>query len=196
MTRVLIGGIGYRNLRDHSVGVVLTDALTLRSWSPDISIEDISYNPIAVVQRLQDDPPHRRFGLAIVAGATQRPGRSPGTLTIYRWDGRLPASGGIHDAITEAVTGVIALDNTVVVAGHFGVLPRTVVIIEIEPDAHEFGDTLTPAVAKALGRATTTAVELAFDPAKALSLPEGSLASRAHHTGIVFARVQHDREAH
>jgi hypothetical protein len=108
----------------------------------------------------------------------------------------LPASGGIHDAITEAVTGVIALDNTVVVAGHFGVLPRTVVIIEIEPDAHEFGDTLTPAVAKALGRATTTAVELAFDPAKALSLPEGSLASRAHHTGIVFARVQHDREAH
>ena len=35
--------------------------------------------------------------------------------------------------MTEAVTGVIALDNTLVVTRHFGGLPDEVVVIEVEP---------------------------------------------------------------
>ena len=93
MTRVLIGGIGYRNLRDHSFGVVLVDALAALEWPPGVCVEDISYNPIAVVQRLQDEPIDGGFELAVIVGALQRPGRMPGTLSVYRWDNVLPGAG-------------------------------------------------------------------------------------------------------
>lgn len=190
MTRVLVGGVGYRNLRDHSFGVVLVEALATRTWPPGVSIEDVSYNPIAFVQRLDDDPPDARFGLAIIAGAQQRAGRRPGTLDVYRWDNVLPDAGAIHEAITEAVTGIISLDNTLVIARHFDALPATVVVIELEPDAHEFGDQLTPPVAAALARSMDLIGDLVADPAAAERVPPGGLAAgRARHTGIVLQQV-------
>jgi hydrogenase maturation protease len=190
MTRVLIGGVGYRNLRDHSFGVVLVDALAARPWPSNVAVEDISYNPIAVVQRLQDDEPDGRFDLAVIAGALQRAGRPPGTLTAYRWDNVLPRPQVVHEAITEAVTGIIALDNTLVIARHFDVLPATVVVLELEPDAHEFGDELTPAVARAVVQAQQLITDLAADPDAARRIPEGALPDdRPRHTGLVLQQV-------
>ena len=149
--RVIVAGIGYRNLRDHSAGVEVTDRLEAAPrWAEDVVIEDLSYNPIAVVQRLDDEPPERRFRRAVVVGAVERAGRPPGTVTAYRWDGALPADAEIHRAVTEAVTGVIALDNTLVVTRHFGALPEEVVVVEIEPAVHEFGDTFSEIVARQL----------------------------------------------
>jgi hydrogenase maturation protease len=190
MTRVLIGGVGYRNLRDHSFGVVLVDSLARDEWPAGVSVEDLSYNPVAVVQRLQDEPKDDGFCLAILIGAMQRSGRAPGTLSVYRWDNVLPGADDIHDAITEAVTGIISLDNTLVVARHFNALPPTVVVVELEPDAHEHGDSLTPAVAATLGRARDLVTLLARAPATAEQIPEGSLANeRVRHTGVVFGQV-------
>ena len=187
---MLIGGIGYRNLRDHSFGVVLVDALAALEWPPGVCVEDISYNPIAVVQRLQDEPIDGGFDLAVVVGALQRPGRMPGTLSVYRWDNVLPGPDDIHDAITEAVTGIISLDNTLVVARHFAALPATVVVVEVEPEAHEFGSALTPAVGAALVEATNAITRLAREPATAARVPAGALAAtRARHTGVVFGQV-------
>ena len=190
MTRVLIGGVGYRNLRDHSFGVVLVESFDGIVWPAGVSIEDISYNPIAVVQRLQDDPPDQRFDVAVIAGAVQRPGRRPGTLSVYRWDNVMPSPEGIHEAVTEAVTGIISLDNTLVVARHFDALPTTVVVLELEPDAHEFGSELTPAVAEALTRARELVTQLAFEPSAAALIAEGPIAdTRIRHTGVVFGQV-------
>ena len=190
MTRVLIGGVGYRNLRDHSFGVVLVDGLDPAGLPPGVSVEDISYNPIAVVQRLQDDQPGNRFELAVIAGALPRPGRAAGTLSVYRWDNVLPPPPGIHQAITEAVTGIISLDNTLIVARHFDALPATVVVIELEPDAHEFGSELTPRVAEALTEARRLVTQLAFAPSQAASIREGALPdSRVGHTGVVFGQL-------
>jgi len=190
MTRVLIGGIGYRNLRDHSFGVVLVDSLAASAWPVGVSVEDLSYNPIAVVQRLQDDPPDRRFDLAVIIGALPRPGRLPGTLSVYRWDNVMPGPERIHEAVTEAVTGIISLDNTLVVARHFDALPATVVVVDLEPDAHEFGSDLTPAAAEALARARELVTQLAFEPEAASLIPEGPIAdTRIRHTGVVFGQV-------
>jgi hydrogenase maturation protease len=192
MKRVLIGGVGYRNLRDHSFGVALVDSLATGAWPSGVCIEDLSYNPIAVVQRLQDDAPDEGFDLAIMVGALQRPERNPGTLSVYRWDNMLPSAESIQAAITEAVTGIISLDNTLVVARHFGALPPTVVVVELEPEAHEFGDALTPAVAAALARAGDIVTCLARDPATAERIPSGSLAApRTRHSGVVFGQVVH-----
>lgn len=190
MTRVLIGGIGYRNLRDHSFGVVVIESLAARQLPSHVAVEDISYNPIAVVQRLEDEPLENGFDLAIIVGARQRPGRPPGTLTIYRWDQVLPSAAAIQHAVTEAVTGIISLDNTLVVARHFGALPPMVVVVELEPEAHEFGDELSPTVAAALDRAREVVTGLALSPAVVFSLPEGSLGEqRVPHTGVVLRQA-------
>ena len=185
--RVLIGGVGYRNLRDHSFGVVVTDTLAARPWPDEVSVEDVSYGPIAVVQRLEDDPPDRRFGLAILVGAVTRPGREPGTLVMYRWDNVLPDADHVQLAVSEAITGVIALDNTLVVARQFGALPRDVVVIEAEPALHEFGDELSPAIAAAVERACEAATRLALDPTAALThVPESPLGGGSIPTGALF----------
>ena len=76
--RVIVAGIGYRNLRDHSVGVTVADRLLDRRWASDVVVEDLSYNPIAVGQRLEDEPAGRRFTRAVVVGAVERGGRAPG----------------------------------------------------------------------------------------------------------------------
>jgi len=146
--RVIVAGIGYRNLRDHSIGVAVADRLGAEAWPEGILVEDLSYNPIAVIQRLEDEPPDRRFQRAVVVGAVERSGRAPGTVAAYRWDGVLPVDEEIHRAVTEAVTGVIALDNTLVVTRHFGALPDEVVVVEVEPSVHEFGDTFSDVVGR------------------------------------------------
>ena len=66
--RVIVAGVGYRNLRDHSVGIAVADRLLDRAWGGDVVVEDLSYNPIAVMQRLEDEPPERRFTRAVMVG--------------------------------------------------------------------------------------------------------------------------------
>lgn len=170
--RVLVAGVGYRNLRDHSVGPELTDRLAGYSWRGDVSVEDLSYGPIAVVQRLEDDPPERRFSRAVfVAGVARAPSRAPGEVYAYRWDGVLPDHAEIQRAVSEAVTGVILLDNTLIVARHFGVLPDEVVVVEVEPLVHEFGDGFSEPVALAFEAACRTVIDLAEHRAGAAALP-------------------------
>lgn len=169
--RVLVGGIGYRNLRDHSLGVVVADHLALRDWPDGVSVEDLSYGPIAVLQRLQDEPEGREFERVVVVSAIPREGRTPGTVTCYRWDGALPSDEEIQRAVADAVTGVILMDNTLVVTRHFGGLPDDVVVVEIEPELHEFGEAFSPTIASVFDDVCELVTSLATDPAAAERIP-------------------------
>ena len=174
--RVIVAGIGYRNLRDHSVGVMVTDLLEQHAWPDAVVVEDLSYGPIAVVQRFEDDPPERRFDRAIfVAAAAREDGRAPGTVSAYRWDGILPSAELIQGAVCEAVTGVIALDNTLVVAQHFKALPAEVVVVEVEPEEHAPGETFGAVVGMAFEPLCSLVRRLALDPAAAAELPVAPL---------------------
>ena len=146
--RVIVAGVGYRNLRDHSIGVAVADRLEHEAWPDGVVVEDLSYNPIAVVQRLDDEPADGRFERAVFVAAPERRGRPPGTVVAYRWDGVLPGDDEIHRAVTEAVTGVISLDNTLVVSRHFGALPDEIVVVEVEPAIQGFGDSFSDVVAR------------------------------------------------
>ena len=133
--RVLVGGVGYRNLRDGSVGPWVAD--TLAAEAPNgVEVEDLSYGPVQILHNLQDRPPYDRL---VLVGAVRR-GREPGTIEHYRWDGRLPPSDEIQERVAEAVTGVIALDNVLVVVGAFGGLPDDVRVVEVEPAAEGWGE--------------------------------------------------------
>jgi hydrogenase maturation protease len=153
--RTLIGAIGYRNLRDHSVAFEVLERLSHEDFGPDVVLEDVSYNPIALVQWLEEQSPHSRFERVILVAGVERTGRTPGTVTAYDWDGVLPSDDLIQHAITEAVTGIISLDNTLVIAGYFRALPAAVTIVEVEPAEHAFGFELSPPVERAVASVST-----------------------------------------
>lgn len=178
--RVIVGGVGYRNLRDHSAGVAVTDRLAGHDWPPGIVVEDLSYNPIAVVQRLDDEPAGSRFARAVFVTAVSRGGgRTPGSVTAYRWDCVLPPADAVQRAVTDAVTGIIMLDNTLVVARQFGALPPEVAVVEVEPLAHEFGDVFSRPVALAFDDVCRTVTRLASDAAAFRALPVAPLGGPA-----------------
>lgn len=135
--RTLLGSVGYWFLRDGSLGPVVVGEIGAGPWPPHVSVEDLSYGPIAVVQRLQEARPP--FGRLVLVAAVAR-GRRPGTVTAYRWDGALPPESEIQARVAEAVTGVISLDNLLVVAGFLEALPPEVLVIEVEPEDEGWGE--------------------------------------------------------
>jgi hydrogenase maturation protease len=143
--RVLVGGIGYRNLRDGSVGLHVIERLADCAGN-GIEVEDVSYHPVGLSQNLQERPAYDRV---VLVAAVARD-RKPGTVTSYRWDGHLPDSEEIQTRVSEAVTGVISLDNTLIVCGALGGFPDDVRVVEIEPASEQWGEELTPEVEERL----------------------------------------------
>ena len=139
--RVLVGGVGYRFLRDGSIGPWLSDRLAERAGG-GIEVEDLSYHPVGLTQNLQERPPYDR--LVLIAAVNR--GRPPGTVETYRWDGELPERDAIQERVSEAVTGVISLDNLLIVCGALGGLPDDVRVIEVEPADEGWGEGFSPEV--------------------------------------------------
>ena len=133
--RVLVGGVGYRFLRDNALGLYMTDKLAARAGD-GIEIEDLGYHPVGFMQNLQDRPTYDRI---VFVGAVAR-GRVPGTVEAYRWDHALPPAKDIQDRVSEAVTGVISLDNLLIVTEAFGALPEDVRVVETEPADESWGE--------------------------------------------------------
>ena len=153
--RVLVGGLGYTFLRDESVGPWAAEQLAARAGG-DVEVEDVSYHPVGFVHNLQDREPYDR----IVLVSAKRRGRAPGTVTAYRWDGALPDPDAIQERVAEAVTGVIDLDNLLIVCGAFGALPDDVRVVEIEPGPENWGEGFGPEVSAKLDEVLETAWSL------------------------------------
>ena len=179
--RTLIGAIGYRNLRDHSAAFEVIDRLGVLDLDPDVTIEDTSYNPIALVQWFQSLSAGECFDRVVFVAAVPRGGRSGGELTAYRWDGRLPPDDLVQQAVTEAVTGIINLDNTLTVGGYFKALPAVVAVVEIEPVDHAFGPDFSAPVSRAIDDACGLVLRLAHgDDIAALPLRPLEIVENLH----------------
>jgi len=157
---VLIAGVGYQFLRDLSVGPVLVPQLQQLTWPEGVEVDDWSFGPIAVVQRLQDRPGY--YDRIVFLSATQR-GRPPGTVTCTRWTGDLPDADEIQQRVGEAVTGVINVENTLIITTYFGVLPPEVFVVEVEPQDTGWGADFTPCVQAALPAVIGTVRRVALD---------------------------------
>lgn len=143
MPRVLIGTIGYSNLRDYSIGPKLLPRLKQMEWPSGIEIEELNWSPIAIVQKFQTLPvPYDRIVLLTARSC----GRPAGTITLRRWMGGLPDPKNIQARISEAVTGVISVDNLLIIGEHFEIWPEEVMIVDVEPGQEEMGEALTPQV--------------------------------------------------
>lgn len=148
--RVLVGGVGYTNLRDRSIGPLLIERLQRRHWPADIVIEDVSYGPIDVLFKLQAEPSGFRLGVFVSAVARGRP---IGTVECSVWHALTPSVEELQERIAEALTGVVSLENLLLILAHFGALPERTVVIEVEPEAEEgWGPDLSDASRAALDR--------------------------------------------
>ncbi len=139
--RVLVGGVGYRFLRDESVGPYMADLLATRTRD-GVEVEDLGYHSVGLAQNLQERPPYDR----VVFVAAVRRGREPGTLESYRWNGELPSPTEIQGYVGEAAVGMISLDGHLIVCGAFGGLPEDVRVVEVEPGEEGWGEGFSPQI--------------------------------------------------
>ena len=160
MANVMVAGVGYPNLRDMSVGPVLVPVLKELEWPPGIEVDDWSFGPIAVVQRLEDRPGY--YDRIVLFSAVSR-GREAGSVYCYRWLGELPDDEKVQERVAEAVTGVISLDNLLIIAERFGVLPRDVVVLEVEPEDTNWGPGFSARVEAAVERVIDSVRQVAID---------------------------------
>jgi hypothetical protein len=175
-TRTVIGGVGYRNLRDHSLGIIMSDELEYAATPPSLLVEDLCYGPVAVGQWLLDEAresPVTR--IVFVTAVAREDGRLPGTISAYRWNHALPSEDLIQQAVVDAVTGVIFLDNTLIVTEWMQALPAEIFVVEVEPLEHAFGDEMSAAVAAAYPVARSLVMRLATDKVFAETLPVTAL---------------------
>lgn len=178
--RTLIGGVGYHHLRDFSLGPLVVERLRRQAWPATVELEDLSYDPVRVVHRLAgEEPPFARL---VVLGSARR-GRRSGAVTAYRWDRSLPGPDEVQERVSEAVTGVISLDNLLVVVEAFGGAPEEIYAVEVEPEIEAMGEELSPSVAAAAERAAEIARQIALHPARRPAAPTAPLGGGARANG-------------
>ena len=150
---IVVGGVGQLWQGDLDVGRRAAERLAAELEGPDVSVEDFYYGAVAVAQRLEELQPDT----LVLIGAVER-GRPPGTVEARVHDDVTAADlRSVQLAVADAVTGYVAIDLLVEVAGGLGALPPVTTVIEIEPASIEPGDRLSPEAAHGLEEALDTA---------------------------------------
>ncbi len=163
-SKVLVGTVGYHLLSNHSVGPVLLPRLKKLAWPEGIVVEELNWGPIAVVQQLEDlEIPYERVVFLI---AVARPGREIGQVSIFQWAGGLPDERQIQACVGDAATGVISIDNLLVIGEYFKVWPKEVYLVDVEPGPEIAGEHLTTEVAVRVPDIVSTVQRIALEGIK------------------------------
>jgi hypothetical protein len=97
----------------------------------------MNWGPIAIVQEFQAEKiNYDRF---LLITAVDR-GLPAGTVTCRRWVGGEINILDTQDRIFEAVTGIISMDNLLVIGEHFKIWPKEVITIEAQVVDTAMGD--------------------------------------------------------
>ncbi len=142
--KVLIAGVGHPNLKDLSFGQVLLPHLKLQKWTENFDLENLSFGAIAVLQWFQDFP--GKYERVVFVSAAERAGRKPGTLDVYKWNFAPLDEETVQECVAESVTGIISLDNLMMILQYFKALPPEVEVIEIEPVDASIGFECSPEI--------------------------------------------------
>jgi len=177
---VLIGIVGYTPVVDaYPLGPKLMAALDARlAGRGGIAVENMSWGPIHIVQRFQDEGAARPRRLVLVGAASVS--SSPGRVRAFRWmGGSLPAE-AMQERMYEAVTGIIDIENTLIIGAHFGVWPDEVFSVEVDLAADTFGRMV---IADSQGWASHRALadHLGFSPEAAIAELADTAAALALH---------------
>lgn len=139
--RTLIGTIGYHLLQNHSVGPVLLPDILKMDWPDCVVVEEMNWGPIAIVQYFQTlQTPFERVVFLV---AIERPGRNIGDIDIFKWQGGLPSEKQIQACVGDAATGVISVENLLIIGEYFKIWPKELYLVDVEPGQESAGEHLT-----------------------------------------------------
>ncbi len=148
MKKTFIGTVGYHNLRNHSIGPALLPELQKMQWADGVELDELNWGPIAIVQRFQSLPtPYDRV---ILIAAIERLDRRIGDITVNKWKGKLPDEELIQRCIGDAVTGVISVENLLIIGEFFKIWQGETFVVDIEPGAEEAGENFTEEMQQAI----------------------------------------------
>ncbi|MEO7392731.1 MAG: hypothetical protein ABIU58_11185, partial [Ramlibacter sp.] len=146
--RTIIGIVGYYGfVRGYPLGPELLEHLNLLEWPEGTEIREMNWGPVAIVQDLQASavPPAR----VVLIGALDR-GLAAGTVSCRRWAGGAAEPAAVQRRMFEAVTGVISLDNLLVIGAHFGVWPQDTYTVELQWAESGLGDLVLDEIGQGL----------------------------------------------
>ena len=142
---MLVGTVGYQILRNHSIGPILLPHLSGLDWPAGVSVDELNWGPIAIVQQFEAmEVPYDRV---ILLTAIERTGRQIGDINIFKWEGSLPDEKQIQACVGDAATGVISVENLLVIGQYFKIWPKEVFLVDVEPGPETAGEHLTEEVA-------------------------------------------------
>lgn len=135
----LIGIVGYTPVLDaFPLGRTLVRMLRGRLPADGlIAIENMTWGPLHIVQRFQDPGAIRPDRLVLVGAASTSV--TPGRVRAFRWKGGKLPDQCVQERIYEAVTGIVDIENTLVIGDHFGIWPAECFVIEADMPANTFG---------------------------------------------------------
>lgn len=156
MARILIGIVGYcQFVRGHPLGPGLMARLQAGPWPEPVEIRELNWGPIAIVQEVQASAD--KYDRVVLVGAVDR-GLAAGTVSCRRWQGRVQDLDAVQRRVFEAVTGVVGVDNMLVIGAHFGIWPDQLFSVEVQLPDSCFGDLVLAEIEAAAGDATGAAI--------------------------------------
>jgi hypothetical protein len=148
MKKTFIGTVGYHNLRNHSIGPALLLQLQKMQWIDGVELDELNWGPIAIVQKFQSLP--IAYDRVILIAAIERPERKVGDITVYKWMGKLPDEELIQRCVGDAVTGVISVENLLIIGEHFKIWTGETFVVDVEPGPEEAGEDFTEEMQQAI----------------------------------------------
>jgi len=107
-----------------------------------VKVDELNWGPVAVVQMFQaEDPPFERV---VILCAIERKRRKIGDIDIFKWIGGLPDEEQIQACVGDAATGVISVENLLVIGEYFKVWKDEVYLVDVEPGPEIAGEKFTP----------------------------------------------------
>jgi len=129
--QLLLGLVGFCPfVRSYPLGPELMERLVASPWPADeVLVRELSFGPIAIAQQFQAE----RLPLvrAVLVAATDR-GLPDRTVSCRRWLGGALDAQAVQQRMFEAVTGVVSLDNLLVIGAHFGIWPPELLTVEVQ----------------------------------------------------------------
>jgi len=146
--KVFIGTVGYHNLCNHSIGSALLPQLLQMKWAEGVDLDELNWGPIAIVQKFQSLP--TQYDRVILLSAIERPGRNIGHITVFKWEGKLPDEELIQRCIGDAVTGVISVENLLIIGEYFKIWMGETFFVDVEPGPEQAGENFTEEMQQAI----------------------------------------------
>lgn len=158
--KTLIGTVGYHILGNHSMPPMLFQDLQNLSLPDHIKVDELNWGPVAVVQMFEaENPP---FEKVIILCAVERKGRVIGQIDVFKWMGKLPDEEQIQACVGDAATGVISVENLLVIGEYFKVWKDEVYLVDVEPGPEVAGEQWTQEMQDAIPDIISTIKRLAL----------------------------------